>query len=346
MRLDARDRSDVLARRHVYTMGDDAPLTVEALDGAVTVRQNDRTLLHGRLGPSGLDAGAANEDEGHAAPARAIAAAAASVFEADLDVVELALGPRTSPEIIATALDHGLVASADAPLIRRGQLLQLPLLWHQAPRPLPYPLRRCRTADGWVHPERPPLARGVVYDRFDPALGMRVSFRRVDADRDLPLFHAWMNELRVAYFWELAHSEDSLRAYLRRLEADPHAWPLIGCFDGDPAGYFEIYWAKEDRLGPYYDAHDYDRGWHGLIGARHHLGLAKTAAWLRGLTHFLFLDDPRTEKVVGEPRVDNAKLLRYADALAYDKVKEFDFPHKRAALMHCWRDPFFERVLR
>ena len=50
--------------------------------------------------------------------------------------------------------------------------------------------------------------------------------------------------------------------------------------------------------------------------------------------------------MVGEPRVDNAKLLRYADALAYDKVKEFDFPHKRAALMHCWRDPFFERVLR
>ena len=62
--------------------------------------------------------------------------------------------------------------------------------------------------------------------------------------------------------------------------------------------------------------------------------------------YFPDLDDPRTEKVVGEPRVDNAKLLRYADALAYDKVKEFDFPHKRSALMHCWRDPFFDRVLR
>ena len=51
-----------------------------------------------------------------------------------------------------------------------------------------------------------------------------------------------------------------------------------------------------------------------------------------------------TELVVGEPRVDNAKLLRYADVLAYHKIKEFDFPHKRSALMHCWRDEFFAKV--
>jgi acetyl CoA:N6-hydroxylysine acetyl transferase len=340
------DAEAVPPRRQRYTTGDAAPpIEVEASGGALAVRQGERTLLRGRLGPSGL---AVEPEDGceERAVARAVAAAAASVFDADLDAAELALVRSTPPEVVAAALGHGLVADDRAPVIRRRQLLQSPLLWHGDPRAVPHPRLPRSTADGRVYPERPPLARGVVYDRFDPLLGMRVSFRRVDIDRDLPLFHAWMNELRVAYFWELAQSEDELRAYLRRLEEDPHAWPLIGCFDGDPAGYFEIYWAKENRLGPYYDAHDYDRGWHGLIGARHHLGLAKTAAWLRGLTHFLFLDDPRTEKVVGEPRVDNAKLLRYADALAYDKVKEFDFPHKRAALMHCWRDPFFERVLR
>lgn len=341
-----RARVEAAAPRRLYTSGTAAPIEVEATsDGALAVRRQDRFLLRGGLGPSGLDVEPADGCEGRAL-ARAVAAAAASVFEADLGLAELSLGPGTPAGVIATALGHGLIAGADAPVIRRRQLLQLPLLWHQDPRPVPHPRLPRRTADGRTHPERPPLARGVVYDRFDPLLGMRVSFRRVDLDRDMPLFHSWMNELRVAYFWELAWSEDDLRAYLQRLEDDPHSWPLVGCFDGDPAGYFEVYWAKEDRLGPHYDAHDHDRGWHGLIGARHHLGLAKTAAWLRGLTHFLFLDDPRTEKVVGEPRVDNAKLLRYADALAYEKVKEFDFPHKRAALMHCWRDPFFERVLR
>lgn len=322
-----------------------AAIEVESTDGTLMVRQSGQTLLLARMGRSGLDAvPVVGLDE--RALARALAAAAASAFEADLDTTELVLGPDTPPGALAAALGHGLIARADAPVVRRQQLLQLPLLWHQDPSALPHPRLPCRTAEGRVHPERPRLVEGVVYDRFDPQLGMRVSFRRVDVDRDLPLFHAWMNELRVSYFWELAEDEARLRAYLDRLEADPHIKPLIGCFDGDPAGYFEIYWATEDRLGPYYDAHDYDRGWHGLIGARHHLGLVKTAAWLRGLTHFLFLDDPRTEKVVGEPRVDNAKLLRYADALAYEKIKEFDFPHKRAALMHCWRDPFFERVLR
>jgi acetyl CoA:N6-hydroxylysine acetyl transferase len=330
---------------HRYTLGAAPAIEVEAAADGLAVRQGGRVLLHAQPGRSALDLLPAAAVEGRAL-ARAIAAALAARFEADLGLTELALGADTRPDLLAVALGHGLIASRAAPLVRRRQFLQLPLLWHQDPRPLPHPRLPRRLEDGRVHPERPPLAAGVVYDRFDPQLGMRVSFRRVDVGRDLPLFHAWMNELRVAYFWELAQDEAQLRAYLERLEADPHAWPLIGCFDDDPAGYFEIYWAKEDRLGPYYDAHDYDRGWHGLIGARHHLGLAKTAAWLRGLTHFLFLDDPRTEKVVGEPRVDNAKLLRYADALAYDKVKEFDFPHKRAALMHCWRDPFFDRVLR
>ncbi|TDH60816.1 N-acetyltransferase [Dankookia rubra] len=341
----ARRATDTEMPCHRYMLGRDPALEVKVADVTLAVRQGEHQILHGELGAAGLEVQAMGGRRGRPL-AQALAAAAAALFDADLERAEVSLGPGTSPEILETALAHGLVAETQAPMIRRRQLLQVPLLWHQDPRPVPHPWLPRHLPDGRIHPERPPLAQGVVYDRFDPLLGMRMSFRRVTADKDLPLFHAWMNELRVAYFWELAQDEASLHAYLRRLEADPHAWPLIGCFDGEPAGYFEIYWAKEDRLGPYYDAHNYDRGWHGLIGARQHLGLAKTAAWLRGLTHFLFLEDPRTEKVVGEPRVDNAKLLRYADALAYDKVKEFDFPHKRSALMHCWRDPFFDRVMR
>lgn len=345
MTSDIRNLGTMLPRSR-YALGRTAAMEVEPVEHGLVVRQAGQALLHGRLArSSGLTVTPAQDMDAHRM-ACAMAAMAASVFENDSSLAELPLDSDSPAVAVSAAHGHGLVTSDEAPRIRRRQLLQLPLLWHQDPRPLPYPRLPCPLPDGRIHPERPPLADGVVYDRFDPQLGMRVSFRRVDVDRDLPLFHAWMNELRVAYFWELAEDEARLRAYLERLEADPHTSPLIGCFDGDPAGYFEIYWAKENRLGPYYDAHDYDRGWHGLIGARHHLGLAKTAAWLRGLTHFLFLDDPRTEKVVGEPRVDNAKLLRYADALAYDKIKEFDFPHKRAALMHCWRDPFFDRVLR
>ncbi|WP_218940309.1 GNAT family N-acetyltransferase [Denitrobaculum tricleocarpae] len=194
------------------------------------------------------------------------------------------------------------------------------------------------------HPQRPPEPRGLVYERYDPVIDMTISFRAIDPARDLETFYSWMNDGRVAFFWELAQSEEELAAYLETLRKDPHAFGLIGSFDGDPFGYFEVYWAKEDRLGSYYDADDYDRGWHGLVGNRRHLGHAKTLAWLRALTHYLFIDDLRSRKVVGEPRASHTKLLRYADDVAYYKVKEFDFPHKRSALMQCDRETFFETV--
>lgn len=194
------------------------------------------------------------------------------------------------------------------------------------------------------HPLRPPEPRGPVYERYDPVIDMTIAFRTIDPDQDLETFYSWMNDGRVAFFWELAQSEEELANYLATLRKDPHAFGLIGTFNGDPFGYFEVYWAKEDRLGSYYDADDYDRGWHGLVGNRRHLGHAKTLAWLRALTHYLFIDDLRSRKVVGEPRASHKKLLRYADDVAYYKVKEFDFPHKRSALMHCDRESFFETV--
>ncbi|MDD7912005.1 GNAT family N-acetyltransferase [Pseudovibrio exalbescens] len=198
--------------------------------------------------------------------------------------------------------------------------------------------------DGRDHPLRPLHPTGVVYERYDPVADMTVSFRALDIDRDIDRFHRWMNDPRVAYYWELANPKEDLRAYLEKLQASPHTYPLIGCFDGDEAGYFETYWVREDRLGPYYDSAPYDRGWHGLIGERHHLGKVKTGAWLRSLVHYLFLDCPMTENIMGEPRVDNAKLLTYASSVGYEKLKEFDFPHKRSALMCCRRERFFSQV--
>ncbi len=35
------------------------------------------------------------------------------------------------------------------------------------------------------------------------------------------------------------------------------------------------------------------------------------ASWLSALVHYLFLDDPRTQRVVAEPRADNAKMIGY-----------------------------------
>ncbi|WP_310621591.1 GNAT family N-acetyltransferase [Flexibacterium corallicola] len=228
--------------------------------------------------------------------------------------------------------------------VERSGFYQTPLMWlgHQ-------PASRNSVGlmagpDGRDHPRRPPHPQGLFYERYDRESDLTVSFRSVDLEKDLDLFHRWMNDRRVAYFWELDESKDKLRSYLEAFANRPHTYPLISCINGEDAGYFETYWVREDRLGPYYDSQIWDRGWHGLIGERSHLGRAKTSATLRSLLHYLFLDCPMTEQVMGEPRADNTKLLSYASTLGYKKLKEFDFPHKRSALMECTRDRFFSKV--
>ncbi|BBI49044.1 hypothetical protein HORIV_14650 [Vreelandella olivaria] len=67
---------------------------------------------------------------------------------------------------------------------------------------------------------------------------------------------------------------------------------------------------QEDSIGAYYAADDFDRGWHVLIGEAAFRGQPYVAAWMPSISHYLFLDDCRTQRLVIEPRVDNAKMLR------------------------------------
>ena len=49
------------------------------------------------------------------------------------------------------------------------------------------------------------------------------------------------------------------------------------------------------------------------------------------------------QRVVAEPRADNAKMINYLQRAGFYREKEFDFPHKRAALMILGRERFFDR---
>ena len=205
-----------------------------------------------------------------------------------------------------------------------------------------YPQQRVFSS-GKRHPLRPPKPRGEVYRRFDARLGAWISLRTVDIDEDLARFNRWQNSPRVANFWQEQGSLEQHREYLGKLQDDPHTLTLIGCFDDQPFAYFEAYWAKEDRIAPFYEAGDHDRGIHMLVGEENHRGPHKVASWLSALVHYLFLDDPRTQRVVAEPRADNAKMIGHMQGQGFYCEKEFDFPHKRAALMALGRERFFDR---
>jgi acetyl CoA:N6-hydroxylysine acetyl transferase len=194
---------------------------------------------------------------------------------------------------------------------------------------------------GQRHPRRAPKRAGVCYARFIPWLGQVLSFRAVDVAGDLGLYHRWMNDPRVNVIWEDGGDLARHRRDLEERTGDPHVLPLIGCADGVPFGYFEVYWARENRIGPHYDADDYDRGWHVAIGEDAFRGRAWITAWLPSLMHFIFLDDIRTQRIVGEPKASHAQQIRNLDRAGFAKVKYFDLPHKRALLVMLLRERFF-----
>ncbi|MGQ9367793.1 GNAT family N-acetyltransferase [Azospirillum sp. ST 5-10] len=245
----------------------------------------------------------------------------------------------------AEAAASGLVAPrTDGPGWQslRAMFWQLPRPWRAGGSAAGYPLAFTLT-DGRRHPIRPPKPAGTVYRRFDARLGAWVSLRTLDIDGDLVRFNRWQNTPRVLRFWQEGGDLAAHRAYLARLAADPHTLTLIGCFDDEPFAYFEAYWAKEDRIAPFYPAGDHDRGVHMLVGEQAHRGPHRVASWLPALVHYLFLDEPRTQTVVAEPRADNQVMIGYMQAHGFNRDKEFDFPHKRAALMALSRERFFDR---
>ncbi len=256
------------------------------------------------------------------------------------DAERIGLDPASFATLTGHLAERGLaVREGEALAVDPTMLWQRPEPWLANLAAREFPARPVMT-DGKRHPRRPPKPIGTIYSRFIPWLGEAVAFRAATLD-DVDTLHRWFNDPVVDAAWGEAGSRDKHEAYLAGLIADPHMIPLIGTIGGEPFGYFEIYWAKENRLAPFYDVRDYDRGWHVLIGESRFRGKAYISAWLPSLMHALFLDDPRTERIVGEPKADHTQQLRNLERSGFARIKTFDFPHKRAALVMLLRERFF-----
>ncbi len=223
---------------------------------------------------------------------------------------------------------------------RRGAFWQHPDLWLTGRASGRTPLAYVMSGDK-RHPKRPVKPVGEVYRRHMPRFKADFSIRAVDIEGDLETINRWMNLDSVAEFWNERGDLDHHRTYLSTVAADPHMANFVGCFDDQPFAYFEIYWAKEDRVSPFYDVHDYDRGLHLLVGDPRHQGPGKVEAWFRAVLHYMFLDDSRTTRVIGDPRIDHVRWIEYMQKQGFVRLKEFDLPHKRSELIYIERETFF-----
>ncbi|HEY1846238.1 MAG TPA: N(6)-hydroxylysine O-acetyltransferase [Buttiauxella sp.] len=228
-------------------------------------------------------------------------------------------------------------------VVHREAFWQLPL-WLSTPRPNAVDEMVFDAEREIYYPLRPARPEGEVYRRYDPRVRRTLSFRVANPQLDAERFTGWMNDPRVDFFWEQSGPLAVQTAYLERQLTGKHAFPLIGCFDDEPFGYFEIYWAPEDRIGRHYAWQAFDRGLHLLVGEQRWRGAHFVQSWLRGLSHYLLLDEPRTRRLVLEPRADNQRLFRHLEPAGFATVKEFDFPHKRSRLVMADRHGFFSGV--
>jgi len=266
-----------------------------------------------------------------------------AAFTFDPGVRALTLLPPFAPAASLVAEGLALPAPRGQQRVHREMFFQHAPLWLPQAMP-PMPLQYTLTGER-RHPRRPVKREGTLYQRHIPWLAGTFSFRSLDIASDLPRFNRWMNDPDVAQVWQETGDLAKHRRYLEAIAADPHMQAMIACIDGEPFGYFETYWAKENRIAPFYDADDHDRGWHVLIGEPSFRGKAFATAWLTSISHYLFLADPRTRRIVGEPRADHRQQLRNLDRSGYAKLKEFDFPHKRAMLVMLLRERYFTDTL-
>ncbi|MET3134125.1 acetyl CoA:N6-hydroxylysine acetyl transferase [Oxalobacteraceae bacterium GrIS 1.11] len=322
------------------------PFDVHYQDAALTVSQGGQTVLQ-----LGVDLGQQcclsrlPGVPGQGRQVEALLAALETVSATHPGLTSITLRAEQWGEVAAELSARGIALPDGAALtVDLALLWQLPELWLAKAAQQPYPQAHRRSGERW-HPLRPPKPASYVYERYIPWLGQSIAFRVASVEQDLDILHKWMNDPRVAQFFQEEGDLDYHRRYLHARLDDPHMLPLIAEFDRVPFGYMEVYWAQENRLGPYYDAHDYDRGWHVLVGEAAYSGGQWISAWLPSLMHYMFLDEPRSQRIVGEPAASHLRQIRNLERSGFAALKDVEFPHKRATLVMLLREKYFANRL-
>jgi acetyl CoA:N6-hydroxylysine acetyl transferase len=180
------------------------------------------------------------------------------------------------------------------------------------------------------------------YEFYDGNLEKKISFKKVEFERDVNMIHNWMGEDHVHPFWHLDISLEKFRIHLAKSLKDGHQTLYLGFLNDEPMSYWEAYRVEGDVLEKTYEHDPFDQGVHLLIGDKKFLGKGYSLPMLREMVRFQFQEE-RTQKVMAEPDIRNKKMIYVFRKCGFQRIGPIELPDKTAMLMACEREKFERR---
>jgi acetyl CoA:N6-hydroxylysine acetyl transferase len=166
-----------------------------------------------------------------------------------------------------------------------------------------------------------------------------VAFRTFDAEADLELVHAWMQQPHVAPWWELEGPVALVRSFLERQSRLTYLDQWIVTDDERRAfAYAETYRVPEDPIAAYYDAKPGDRGFHLLVGPPELLGSGIAQSLVVHLVTRL-LGQFGIDRIVCEPDARNTRMLALCRSLGAEEIQTLELSDRRRILLSWTRVP-------
>ncbi|WP_327283531.1 MULTISPECIES: GNAT family N-acetyltransferase [unclassified Streptomyces] len=178
----------------------------------------------------------------------------------------------------------------------------------------------------------------ILYTRSDTVLGT-FAIRPLDPFADAELLHGWVTHPKAS-FWMMqdASLPDVEREYMKIAAAEHHE-AFIGLHEGRPAFLMEKYDPAELELVGLYEAQPGDVGMHFLVAPSERPLHGFTRAVITTVMAALFAD-PKTERVVVEPDVENTAVHALNEAVGFVADGPVRKPEKTALLSFCTRAQF------
>ncbi|MFE5540502.1 GNAT family N-acetyltransferase [Streptomyces sp. NPDC056492] len=178
----------------------------------------------------------------------------------------------------------------------------------------------------------------TLYTRTDAALG-GFAIRPLDPFADAELLHGWVTHPKASFWMMQDASLPEVEREYMRIAAHEHHDAFIGLHEGRPAFLMEKYDPSRLELVGLYEAQPGDVGMHFLVAPSERPLHGFTRAVITTVMAALFAD-PKTERVVVEPDVENTAVHALNEAVGFVPDGPVQKPEKTALLSFCTRAQF------